>query len=179
MIEKYGTDAFRFGLILNAVPGAALALPEDDMLAGKKFANKIWNISRFLQIKSSLNSPLSPLPSRGEEKEVKGNKGIDLAPQINQEISKVTKQVTQKIENFRFHEALEILYHSIWHEFADKFIEESKDVRVEYIQPLLLDTWKKYLIMLHPFMPFVTEQIYQSLFAKNAGEMLMTETWPK
>jgi len=182
MIEKYGTDAFRFGLILNAAPGAALPLPEDDMLAGKKFANKIWNISRFLQMKSSDSaSPSSPDSPQSPHSRTSTN-SLELSKKIQSELNSITKQVTQKLENFRFHEALEILYHSIWHEFADKFIEDSKNVETNggsSINDVLMNAWKKYLIMLHPFMPFVTEKIYQSLFAKNKYQMLMTETWPK
>ncbi|MEK7143452.1 MAG: valine--tRNA ligase, partial [Patescibacteria group bacterium] len=112
--EKYGTDALRMGLIVGNTPGTTTALYEDKIRGYKHFANKLWNIARFV---------LENTKSMGNEKKIELNK-TDAT--LEKELLALIKEVTEDMENFRFYLAGEKLYHYLWHTFADKILEESK-----------------------------------------------------
>ncbi len=162
LIEKYGTDALRFGLASQATGLQDLRFGEDLLVMGKKFANKLWNIARFVKLKV------------GEEGEwsVKNQKN-----ELSAKIDKIAKMTTKDIENFNFAEAAKRLYDFIWHEFADKYIEESKDKNDQETKDTLAYLLINSLKLLHPFMPFVTEEIYSHLPLKNKN-LLLIESWP-
>ncbi|MDO8424194.1 MAG: class I tRNA ligase family protein, partial [bacterium] len=148
----YGTDALRMALIVGNTPATDLALREDKVKGYKNFANKVWNISRF--VFSQINE---------------GKLNKDLV----EEFDSLAKDVTEDMENYRFYLAAEKIYHYIWHRFADEIIEESKN-KPEYgatLYYLLQNSLK----LLHPFMPFITEEIWQEL---APGKLLMIEPWP-
>ena len=169
--EKYGTDALRIGLVVGNTPGSNMNLDPDKINAYKKFANKIWNITRFILENyetSSLEAPYTV-----EDKEVR------------EAFDTILTEITDDLENFRFHLASEKLYHYAWHTFADHIIEESKSTlkspdmetvksrqKLQYL--ILVDILK----LLHPFMPFVTEEIWQALPTRD-NELLMIASWPK
>lgn len=155
LTDKYGTDALRMALIVGNTPGTDLALQEEKVKAYKNFANKIWNITRYV------NS-------------VEKNGG--LKAELVEEFNALTKEITEDMDNFRFYLAAEKLYHYMWHRFADKIIEESKG-RADYGETLyyILENSIK---LLHPFMPFVTEEIWGMLNTKEK-KLLMIEHWPK
>ncbi len=157
--SKYGTDAFRIGMIVGNTPGTSLALAEDRIRGYKNFANKIWNIARFVLENSSHMSDMW-------ENAIKND--------LTAEFDELAKDVTFDMDNYRFHLAAEKIYHYIWHRFADEIIEESK--KNEKIKPSLLYILKNSLKLLHPFMPFITEAIYQEMYP---GGLLMIEEWPK
>ncbi|MBU1031594.1 class I tRNA ligase family protein, partial [Patescibacteria group bacterium] len=90
-------------------------------------------------------------------------------------LNKTIKTVTQAINSYRFHDAADCLYEFIWHEFADKYIEISKDRRAE-AQPVLEYVFKTYLELLHPFMPYITEELWQRL--PHEGKSIMLANWP-
>lgn len=163
LIEKYGTDALRFGLAYQNTGVQDLKFGEDHILMGKKFANKIWNIAKYVLIKL------------GNEKfEIKKLKSS--AP-IAKKLKKMSSVITKKTEDFKFGEATHDLYDFIWHEIADKYIEETKgkDDRKtkETLAYLLIGSLK----MLHPFMPFITEEIYQQLPVKDKKKSIMIEDY--
>ena len=154
--EKYGTDAFRMGLVIGNTPGTSLSLSEDKIKAYKHFANKLWNITRFVL-----------------ENQPKGKPGE--SPIID-EFEKIKNDITADMENYRFYLAAEKIYHYVWHRFADEIIEESK--KNEKTKAVLLSIWHDCLKILHPFMPFVTEEIWSMLPQEKNKNLLMIEKWP-
>ncbi|MDP3875102.1 MAG: valine--tRNA ligase [bacterium] len=151
LIHKYGTDALRMTLIVGNTPGTDLALREDKIKAYKNFANKLWNIARFVL---------------SQERDGK----LDKEPA--DEFNALVKDVTRDMENYRFHIAAEKIYAYIWHRFADEIIEGAKKQpgHGETLYYILENSLK----LLHPFMPFITEEIWQELDKKS---LLMIEPW--
>ena len=165
--SKYGTDALRMTLVIGNTPGTSLALSEDKVKGYRNFATKIWNISRFIMMNKD-KSAGKPKFSPADKK--------NLA-----ELKKIKAEVARHIEKYEFHLAAETAYHYTWHTFADKIIESYKprlngggaaDASAAYaaLESMLIDCLK----MLHPFMPFVTEAVFQKL---GKGELLMTAEW--
>lgn len=158
LTAKYGTDALRMALIVGNTPGSDLALAENKIKAYKLFANKLWNIARF--VLSAIDGvDLSGTISLNEKDRV------TLAM-----LGDITKDVTEDIEQYRFYLAGEKIYHFVWHTFADKILEESKarfagsdEADKQSAQRMLFQLLEQSLILLHPFMPFITEEIWDSL----------------
>jgi valyl-tRNA synthetase len=174
MVKKYGADATRLSLIIGAAPGNDIKISEDKVRGYRNFVNKIWNISRFLQ----MNTPHHFSPKSG------GGPSLSAADKkLLSDFKKLGKEITKNIESFRLSQAAETLYRYTWHTFADKIIEQSKDLlntpkaRASR-QYVLLEIFSKLLKLLHPFTPFVTEEIYQKLSLKEKKETLMIEQWP-
>jgi len=175
--EKYGTDALRMGLIVNNAPSTDMNLDPDKVNAYKKFANKLWNISRFV-IESTHEYDGSLTTTSGAE---------DLV--IINRLNEVTKEITGYLEKYQYHLASEKIYHYVWHEFADKIIEESKPIlsgsdieAIKSRQYVLITILTTSLKLLHPFMPFVTEAIWQNMPKETKlgePELLMVAKWPK
>jgi valyl-tRNA synthetase len=168
LIEKYGADATRFGMVYQAMGGQDIKFSEDHIIAGRKFCNKIWNIARFtqLQISNSPNYLISnkiPTPKTQHDKK------------ILKKLRETTKLVDKYIENYQFGHATHTLYDFVWHDFADAYIEASKNKKNETV---LLYTLVETLKLLHPFIPFITEKIYQTLPLEKKT-MLLVENWPK
>lgn len=167
VIEKFGTDATRMSLIVGVGPGSDNSLSEEKIKAYKHFANKIWNASRFV---------LSNLPDNFDyEKKPESFNGQN--QKYLDELSKMVKKTTDSINSFMFHIAAEDLYHYFWHSFADIIIEESKKMEGEEKDWVLYHILRTSLILLHPFMPFITEEIWSSLPERNKN-LLMVEKWP-
>ena len=174
-IEKYGADALRMAMIVGVGPGSNNSLGEDKIKAYKHFANKIWNIARFVLENC-----------QGQSFEVGAVQGLSLAtPENNAHLEKfdgLIKEVTDDMENYRFYLAAEKLYHYTWHTFADIIIEESKTKikeggeKAESTKNMLGFLLKEQLKLLHPFMPFITEKIWSLL--PNTENLLMIESWP-
>lgn len=166
---KYGTDALRIGLVMGNTPGQSLALDENKIKGHRNFANKIWNASKFVLINAK---------DFDDSKEVKLNAA---QKKILKDLQKLSKEVTKLMDAFKFYYAAEKLYHYFWHEFCDKIIEEAKPLLADpktkaATQHVLLEILTASLKMLHPFMPFITEEIWQQL---NKKSLLMVEQWPK
>lgn len=166
----YGTDALRMGLVVGNTPGTDLNLDPKKVEAYKKFSNKLWNITRFILESAEGLEAGAPFTTADEALLV--------------ELSEVTKDVTRDLDNYRFHLAAEKLYHYVWDRLAAELIEESKPLLLgtdggakASRQALLLALLTTVLKLLHPFMPFVTEEIYQSLPTKTT-DFLMVEKWP-
>jgi len=173
MIEKYGADATRLSLIIGAPAGNDTSLSEDKVKGYKHFTNKIWNATRFVMMNLEGFSSESVPEYTEKDKET-----------IN-ELNDFSKEITDDIENYRFHLAGEKLYHYFWRVFADKIIEESKD-RINSgnekeklnAQWLILTILSTLLKLLHPFIPFVTEILYKELPLSEKKDLLMIEEWP-
>lgn len=175
MSGKYGADATRISLVIGNGPGNDMNLSEDKIRGYKHFANKLWNITRFV------------LTYAGHAPTVTSKKLPDADTAYLSEWKEILKDVTADIEAYRLHLAAEKLYHYIWHRFADVVIEESKPIlndgnadareaRAHTLLTILAENIKA----LHPFMPFVTEGIWSVMPAQvKTQEFLMVEKWPQ
>lgn len=172
--EKFGADALRIGLVVGNTPGNDLALVEDKIKGYKHFCNKIWNATRFVLTNiddMTLDTERPSLTHRDEE--------------ILKELNIAIESITSHYENFRFHLAGEEAYHYFWNTFADVIIEEMK-IRLlgddkaskEGAQWILLNVLSANIKMLHPFIPFITEEVW-SMLPKNKKSLLIIEPWPK
>ncbi|MFH1181241.1 MAG: valine--tRNA ligase [bacterium] len=167
LTEKYGTDAFRIGLVMGNTPGTSLALDENRIRGYRNFANKLWNIGRFI-IMNTADANIKKKPKLSK-------KDAEYLADLNKLIVRVAKDM----DNFRFYVAAEKLYHYAWHILADKIIEEKKNDLNASAKWLLLEIYATCLRLLHPFMPFITEEIYTNLLPKWPGKkLLMAEKWP-
>ncbi len=171
LIEKYGSDATRFGLIYQSIGEQQdIKFGEEFTLTGKKFANKLWNINRYIlgKIGGPLNWDINEI---GIEKNPNDDSLINA-------IDSMIKVITGDVEVYKFGEAAYVIYDTIWHDFADKYIEYSKNKNDENTKRVLAYAFINSLKILHPFMPFITEEIYQQLPIKNKKQCLMVEDWP-
>jgi len=162
LIEKYGADATRFGVIWQAMGTQDIKWDEAAVIAGKKFCNKVWNASRFVlgqNIRTSqvLNIERADVP-------------------VLKKLEETKKSVEKYLENYEFGQALHLIYDFFWHEYCDKYLEEVKKNASEETNQTLLYVLVKSLKILHPFMPFITEEIYQQLPITNR-KLLLIEDW--
>ena len=174
MIEKYGADATRLSLIMGAAPGNDLPLSEDKTRGYKHFANKVWNITRFVLTHTHDLDTSATVSYSAREQEIRARK------------AEVIAQVDQQIAAFRLDLAADLIYQFVWKEFADEILEESKDIlagddaaartaRQALLQECLVDNIK----LLHPFMPYVTETIWTYLPEHlTEAPQLMVAPWP-
>lgn len=178
MTEKYGTDALRMALVYGIAPASDFVISEDKIRAQRNFVNKIWNASRFVLM----------IIERFQEKnpQLKISTTIDSAKlnsddkAIIESLNKIISSTTNDINRYHFGQASENLYQFFWHDFCDVYIEKTKD-RGEEVIPVLLTVLINSLKLLHPFVPFVTESVYQ-IFRDKAGleePELITASWPK
>ncbi len=165
--KKYGTDALRMALIVGNAPGNDLSLSEEKVKAYRNFANKIWNASRFI------------LSDKEKPKKIIGVSHPDDLWIIG-ETKRIIKQVTSHLKRYRFDLAAEEIYHFFWHTFCDQYLEMSKKRRSE-TQQTLLQVLAISLKLLHPFMPFITEQVWQLAKGQKffKEEALIIAQWPK
>lgn len=178
--NEYGTDALRMGLIIGNTPGTPTPLDKNKVKAYKHFANKLWNATRFVLLNTK------DCKKRGGGLEKQGaEKGIHHSHLLR--LNELVEEVTDDLENYRLHLAGEKLYHYFWHEFADTILEESKkllesDAETQRAtQELLITILTTSLKLLHPFMPFVTEEIWGHLPKDftDSDELLVVTSWPK
>jgi len=176
LIEKYGADATRFGISWQLMGGQDIKFVEDNIVMGRKFCNKLWNASRFvlMQIETKVKTGTSFSPP------FKNLTGAD--KKILKALDKTVKSVNKDIDGFQFGKATHTIYDFFWHDFCDIYIEKSKS---EIQKPksgtksVLLYVLLTSLKLLHPFTPFITEEIYQKLPLENKRECLMIESWPR
>ena len=172
-IHQYGADAFRFALVFSAVPNPYIALAESQIEAGKRFANKIWNASRLLLMNLDDFQPGQPTDL------------ILCDRWIHSRFNATVETVTTCLEEFRFSDAAHTLYEFLWHEFCDWYVELIKQ-RLYYTddptakhtaQAVASEILEGTMRMLHPIMPFITEEIWQRL--PHEGDSIMVASWPK
>ena len=168
--EKYGTDAVRMALLMAAAPGTDIALSEDRMESARAFANKIWNAARliFMNMERSGVGPWVPQDLQAYRAE--GPNGVVPVEDrwIFSRLSEVAERVNRAIDQYRYHEVSQELWHFFWHEFCDWYLEFKK-LRLAEGSGLTAD-WRNLLAafeaalrLLHPVMPFLTEQLWQGL----------------
>lgn len=168
--QKYGADAGRMALIVGTAPGTDSKISEDKIKGQKHFANKIWNITRFVISNYQPASAAASLSATDQE--------------VMDQWHEVLKNITTDIDQYRLHVAAENIYQYIWTTFADKILEESKPLLAsddtttkQSRQKLLYTILKESITVLHPFMPFVTEAIWDIL-PSDTKQLLMVERWP-
>jgi valyl-tRNA synthetase len=183
IMEKYGTDALRFVLAqLSTLGGQDITLNDERLLAARNFANKIWNATRFILI--NLDNNQYPEIKKSEINYSEDDCQIML--KLNQTIIKVT----ESLEEYKFNEAVQVLYGFIWHDFCDIYIEwqkienlsdNSSPIKRKQSQYMLLNILEKTLRLLHPFMPFLSEELWQHLpYPKDQKpDSIMVSSWPE
>ncbi len=175
MADKYGADATRLSLIIGTAPGNDIKLSEDRIRGYRNFSTKIWNIARFIEMnKTEISDQRLAIGDQESRISEAHKKYLD-------DLAALKTEVTAHLDNFEFHLAAEKLYHYVWHELADVIVEaekeklrggtdEEKAASYTVLAQLLIASLK----MLHPFMPFITEEIHQIF---RPGKMLMVEKW--
>jgi valyl-tRNA synthetase len=174
LTDKYGTDALRMGLVVGNTPGTDLALGEDKIKGYRNFANKLWNVARFvLENTQDLTS-----------EQITSTELTKLDGLLIEEFNALATDITKDLEEYRVYMAAEKIYHYVWDKLAAEILESSKAIftdgedesmqqsRRVLLRALLMGSLK----LLHPFMPFVTEEIWQSL--PDTEGMLMIASWP-
>ncbi len=173
--DKYGTDAVRLTMAMLAAPGNDIPLAPERMEGYRAFANKLWNACRFVLLR------VGEAPSRGPIRE----EALTLTDRwILSRTHAVAGEVDRALSQYRFDRAADVLYHFVWHEFCDWYIEivkpdlsETADAkRADAARAVLLHVVDVVLKLLHPFMPFVTEELWQRF--PHDGEFLAMAPWP-
>jgi len=170
IIDTYGTDALRFALIYANSAGTDQSFMQDRVKGMKHFANKIWNVSRYtmMNLQNFIPSADQPRAITGADKDI-----LD-------KLTATTDEITKHLEALRFNEAAQSIYHFIWRELADKYVEASKpqlqdDNTKKNTQAILWLCLTQSLKLVHPFMPFISEHIWELIGNKS---VLATESWP-
>ncbi len=157
--DNYGMDALRMSLVVGNAPGNDIPLGEDKIRAYRKFVNKLWNIARFVMENTDEN----------DEGEVNQN------AQFIQNFIKIKEDISKNIDSYQLHLASEDLYQYVWHEYADIVIEEIKKDLSPENKKILRYLFRQILIIAHPFMPFITEEIWGDF--DKSGELLLVQDW--
>ncbi|HUD09905.1 MAG TPA: valine--tRNA ligase [Patescibacteria group bacterium] len=165
LIDQYGADSVRFALIYGNATGSDQALSYPKLEAARKFTNKLWNMARFIEMSKDL------VKEAGKGKEHENDEVW------KKKVSELAKEITKDIESYQFNYATEKLYEFIWHEFADKYIEDVKVRLTGGSLKTLKELFEIQLKLLHPFMPFITEEIYTRLYGGEGN--LMISQWPQ
>ncbi|TSC90896.1 MAG: valyl-tRNA synthetase [Parcubacteria group bacterium Licking1014_17] len=176
-IEKYGADAVRFGLIYQSLGCQDIKFGEEFIVTGGRFANKLWNIARFIMMKIGPDYVFRKYESFEDLR----NQNPGLAEKYAKELARINElsmAVSKGLGEYKFGETLHELYRYAWHELADKLIEETKSKDDEVTKDMLTYILQTILRLLHPFMPFVTEEIYSHLPIPDKS-MLLVEHWPE
>jgi valyl-tRNA synthetase len=192
--EKFGTDAMRFTLASMAAPGTDIVLSEDRILSYRAFANKIWNAARFVFLNLDKYEAAS-----GETIESLASADVRAAAPfaVNGEVAlidrwifsrlaRATAQVNDALEHFRFHEAAHVVYHFFWGDFCDWYIEWVKPELNSADRAQAQATWKNLfaafesaLRLLHPFMPFLTEELWHQLPQPAGARSIALDRFPE
>jgi len=180
MIEKYSADSVRFSLLMLASEGQDISLAASRFEMGRNLCNKIWNAYRLLAMNMG-EEPLGPRP-----KDVADMPGEELADRwIKSRYYQTVRTVTEGLEKYRLHDAIASIYDFFWHDYCDWYLElikgrvgrdsdsESKKIPLQ----IAVGIMEGCMQLLHPFMPFITEEIWQSVDGHDA-ESIMTSTWP-
>jgi valyl-tRNA synthetase len=180
-LEKYGADALRVGLISGTANGKDFNFPKDKVIAYRNFANKTWNMARFMLImlkdcENNLGKKVS-FYNKNIRKTL-SNEDKKLLVSLDNTI----KSVEKNLNKYRFTDAAENIYHFMWHDIADKYIESVKGRKDKHVAlSVLRHAYISCLKLLHPFMPFVTEVIWEELkeYRKKPNQLLIESPWPK
>ena len=174
LMDKYGTDSFRFTLAAFAAQGRDIRFSEDRVEGYRHFVNKLWNAARFIL----LNAEGALLPDDIDRQK------LDIGSRwILSRLSFAAEEIDHSLADFRFNDAASSIYQFIWHELCDWYIEMVKPVLYDEsadrlpVRQCLLYILERTLRLLHPFMPFVTEEIWQNI--PHKGESIVTAEYPR
>src|SRR4030095_7645734 len=170
LCDRYGTDAVRFALARMGAPGTDIALKDELLESYRNFATKIWNAARFsMRYLESEDS----LPTSAELKKA----NLSLADRwILARLSRAADEANSSLTQYNLHEASRTLYRFFWHEFCDWYLEMIK-LHPESSKRVLLYVFESALRLLHPFMPFLTEELWQNI--PHSGESVMISAYPQ
>jgi len=185
LIEQYGADAVRFTLSSMAVPGTDIPFSSDRMKGYSAFANKVWNAARFVLMNLKEEDTYVD-PDEIDRMLQNGGEAIPLEDLwILHRLNRISADVAESLEKYRFHEASALIYQFIWHELCDWYIELVKPILTDASIPgnervlrckILIHVLDYSLRILHPFMPFITEEIWQKI--PHKGESIMIQSFP-
>ncbi len=163
--QKYGTDALRMALMIRSNPGLDKSVGHPDFKAARNLSNKMWNATRYILLNL-------------EEDVLEKTSNLPLDREFRSKLLALTKQITRQLQTYKLGLAAETLYNEFWHWFCDECIEASKNKQLS--QKLLLEGLKTFLKMFHPFMPFITEKLWQILTEKKLTNepLLIVANWP-
>ena len=186
IMDKYGTDAFRFTLAAMASPGRDIKLSEERIEGYRNFANKIWNAARFMLLHLTDAANNSEWKKR---QDIAVSERTDVDRWIVSRLNHCIADVNRDLEAYRFDEAANHLYHFIWHEYCDWYLELVKPILFDddpvvgddqihqTTRHTLLETFEAVLRLLHPFMPFITEELWQKI--PREGPSIMLARFPE
>ena len=191
--QQYGTDAMRFCLASMAAPGTDIILSDDKLASARNFANKIWNAARFLFVNLDKFEQAGGKIEDVAHPEVRDNapyesgEGIELVDLwIFSRLGKAIVQNNEALANYRFHEAAQSVYHFFWGDFCDWYIEWVKPrlgdknlVRATAAWRNLFAVFERALRLLHPFMPFLTEELWQKLPQRAGTRSIALDSFPE
>ncbi|MFC1666795.1 valine--tRNA ligase [Candidatus Omnitrophota bacterium] len=184
IIDEFGTDALRYSMIAITSTGQDVYLSKEKFHIGRNFANKIWNASRFVLMNIEPQSVQQEEDRRIRPREA----NLSVADRwILSRLNNTIGSVTKSLENYRFNEAEALIYDFFWHDFCDWYVEmvkpeitgdrvKSSDAKRDIIERVLIHVLEDSLKLLHPFMPFVTESIWQNIKERKS---IMVASWPK
>jgi valyl-tRNA synthetase len=177
---KFGVDALRMALVFGTAPASDISISEEKVRGMRNFINKLWNAGRFIQLKSEgSNSALI----NNSQKNAQSPQVKTFINQLQKEVNQLTKQTTKDIEDFQFGRASDRLYQYIWHSYCDIHLEqakpffESKTIDSLLVQQTFFETYLILLQLLHPFIPFVTEELHSLLYPKDSLPLTVS-SWP-
>jgi valyl-tRNA synthetase len=172
MVDKYGADALRFALIFGAAPGSDIPVSEDKIRGMRNFANKLWNIARYME----LNFEGQTVPFYNAKQGI-----LPPEQKIISELNSLIKNVNKYLKKYRFSDAAQAIYEFAWHTFADVYLEENKErMKAKHTDVLMVfrHVFVNILKLLHPFMPFVTEEIWSKIPHEESTPLIIS-SWPK
>lgn len=178
VIDQFGADALRMALVIRSSAGLDKSVGISDFKAMRNFTNKIWNAARYILLTLAETTEIEENSSSLEKSNLQHNDAV-YNKEFSRRINTLITEVTSHLDEYRFGLAAETLYNEFWHWFCDECIEQSKQGKIPSKQ--LLDGLITFLTLLHPFMPFVTETIWQELQKKNVktnSTLLIAEKWP-
>jgi valyl-tRNA synthetase len=175
IVEKFGADALRMALVIRSTPGLDKSVSDQDFKAMRNFSNKIWNAARFiaLQDENTSHEVSSDSVQTGELSAAVGD------AVFMEKLATIAAEVTKHLEERRLGLAADVTYNEFWHWFCDQCIEDQKQGKISL--KVLQEGLHAFLHLLHPFMPFVTEKIWQELRANDTTlpELLIKAPWPQ
>lgn len=162
IVGEYGSDAMRIGIVAQRSPGQSQAFSTASVIAGRNFCNKLWNMARYIDSKASATDPHPPTPESPADH------------WVIRQLLEASTEIGKLIDSYQYAEALDRMYHTIWDDVADWYIEASKQHAGQGMLAWVLETCLK---IAHPFAPFVTETIWTAWQPDNS--LLIRASWPE
>ncbi len=177
LFDEFGTDAVRFGIMLMAPQGSDVLFSKDRLEIGRNFMNKLWNACRFVQMN---------IPEKWDEEVNLDEQDLNLPEQwILSRLSKTIDDYNRQLDRFYFNEAAKVLYDFTWNDFCDWYVEIAKtqfygddEPKADIARTISLKCIRVVLAMLHPYSPFITEELWSKFKKSEASDLIITP-WPE